>query len=90
MATVVTRVTVGDYAHWRGVFDGGRAMREGHGCTTEKVYRDAADDSAVLVVLDFPSVDSLRAYLSDPALKERMAQAGSDNNPRFEVYEAAD
>jgi hypothetical protein len=39
------------------------------------------------VVAGFASLDTLRAFIDDPELKDKMQEAGVVGKPRVEIYE---
>ena len=73
---------VRDYDDWKTGFDKGESLRTRHGCTGHEIFRDADDSNQLTVILEFPSRERGQAFLADPELKERMAEAGVDSEPR--------
>jgi len=86
MATMVIRHPVVDYGSWRAVYDEVAPLRDRHGCTAERVLRDADDPETVLVLHDFPTLDGARSFAADPGLKAAMQRAGVAGPPRTEFY----
>ena len=86
MATMVIRHPVADYGSWRAVYDEVAPLRDRHGCTAERVLRDADDPETVLVLHDFPTLDGARSFSADPGLKAAMQRAGVAGPPRTEFY----
>lgn len=87
MATMVIRHPVADYGSWRTVYDGaGASLRDAHGCTSQRVLRDASDPDTILVLHDFPTLDAARSFAGDPSLKAAMDRAGVAGPPRIEFY----
>ena len=76
-----------DYDAWKVVYDEVAALRDKHGVTGERIFREAADSSTVLVLQEVPTVDAAEAYADDPELKEAMQRAGVVGPPRIEIYE---
>jgi hypothetical protein len=89
MATLVVRHPVTDYGSWRAVYDEVGPLRTQHGCTADRVIRDADDPLQVLVMHEFPTVEDARGFADDPALKVSMDRAGVAGPPRIEIYEPA-
>jgi hypothetical protein len=73
---------VRDYDDWKTAFDAGEALRTGHGCTGHEIYRGDDDPGQLTIFLSFPSREKGEAFLADPRLKEKMAEAGVDGEPR--------
>jgi hypothetical protein len=73
---------VRDYDDWKTVFDAGEQFRVGHGCTGHEIHRGVDDPNQLTIFLDFPSREKGEAFLADPQLKEKMAEAGVDSEPR--------
>ncbi len=80
-AQIRMRYELDDYDAWRQVFDRDPLDRRGSGVRSYRISRDVDNDQAVLVDLDFGSVDQaaafhgrLRALLADPSLP-KMARA---------------
>ena len=74
-AQIRMRYELDDYAAWRTIFDRDPLDRKGSGVRSYRISRDVEDDSAVLVDLDFDTVDEagaflvrLRALLADPSI----------------------
>ena len=73
---------VSDYDDWKTVFDSGEPLRTRHGCTGHEIYRDADDPNQLTVFLGFPSRESGDAFLAEPMLQDKMAEAGVEGQPR--------
>ena len=74
--------TVRDYDDWKPVFDAGESVRTKHGFTGHVIYRGDDDANDLTIMLGFPSREAGDAFLADPELKERMAEAGVTAPPR--------
>src|SRR3989304_2196819 len=79
---MVIRHPVADYGSWRAGSDEVAPLRDRHGCTAERVLRDADDPETVLVLHDFPTLDGARSFAADPGLKAAMQRAGAAGPPR--------
>ena len=80
-AQIRMRYELDDYDAWRQVFDRDPLDRKGSGVRSYRISRDVDNADAVLVDLDFGSVDvaaaflaRLRALLGDPSIP-KMARA---------------
>ncbi len=89
MLGVITH-PVKDYAAWRVVYNGAKALRQKAGVTGAKVFRDPVEPNLITVINYLPSVEAAHAYLNDPALKEAMEKAGVLAPPRIIIAVAAD
>jgi hypothetical protein len=74
-AQVRMRYELDDYNAWRSIFDRDPLDRKGSGVRSYRISRDVDNASAVLVDLDFDSLDEanafhvrLRALLADPSI----------------------
>lgn len=90
MTQVVVQHTVEDFDTWKPVFDEHRAVREKHGATGHSVYRSADDPNNILVINEFPDLDSAKAFSDDPSLKEAMAKAGVTSQPEIQYRELSE
>ena len=79
---LVMQHSVRDYDDWKPVFDSGEAVRTKHRCTGHEIYRGQDDANAITVMLEFPSREAGDAFLSDPSLKEKTAEAGVVSAPQ--------
>ena len=79
---LVMQHKVRDYDDWKPVFDAGESTRTRHGCTGHEIYRDDDDANDLTIMLNFPSREAGEAFLVDPELKERLAEAGVLSKPR--------
>ena len=73
---------VRDYDDWKTVFDSGEPLRTSHGCTGHEIFRSDDDPGQLTIFLSFPSREDGEAFLADPRLKEKMAEAGVDGDLR--------
>jgi quinol monooxygenase YgiN len=79
---LVMQNKVRDYDDWKPVFDAGEPLRTKHGCTGHEIYRSDDDANDLTIMLSFPNREAGDAFLADPELKERMAEAGVLSKPR--------
>ena len=87
-STLVIRHQIGDYDAWRSAFDRDSSNRREHGCTQEAVFRGADDPTTILVSMEFPSRDAALGFLTNPALKHAMQNAGVVGEPTAVLGEA--
>ncbi len=76
---------VADYDKWKAVYD--TMTPVSRGAKFARVNRSVDDSNVITVVAGFDSLDTLRSFVDDPALKEKMGEAGATSQPRIEIYE---
>ena len=81
MTDLIIQHHVHDFAAWKEVFDGDQLNRERHGSTGHTLLRSEADPNNVVVIVHFPSRSEAESFVSDPALKAAMQQAGVEGKP---------
>lgn len=77
--------TVKDYDAWRTSFDGHVDARKSAGIVGNSIMRGLDNDKTVAVYLPATDVEKLKAFLADPALKDRMKEAGAKGKPTIYV-----
>ena len=87
MTTLAVRHTVNDFDTWKAGFDGHDAGRRGHGSTGYRVLRDG---NAVLALIEVPDAAAVRAFTTDPALREAMDKAGVVGTPDVSIWSEAE
>ena len=75
------RHRVRDYAAWREVYDGFAEVQRAGGVRAQAVYRSADDPNDVMVTHDFDDLETARAFLASPDLKDAMRRAGVEGEP---------
>jgi sortase (surface protein transpeptidase) len=83
MVTLFVRHAVADYDIWKQGYDDAKSLQKEHGVLAESVYRDADDDSVVIVTHKFQDVESARAFINLDELKSGMQEAGVQGQPTF-------
>jgi uncharacterized protein (DUF1330 family) len=78
---------VADFDAWRAVYDSVAPMQAAGGVTAESVHRMAGDPDNVLVIHEFDSVASAKAFFANPELMGAMQQGGVQGEPRIEFYD---
>ena len=87
--TLIVRHPVTDFDAWRVVYNEVAALRDQHGCTSERVLQLPTDANDVVAIHDFPTVEQAEAFASDPALKAAMERSGVAGAPRIEIFVSA-
>ncbi len=78
---------VDDYDAWREVYASVAQMQAAGGVSAESVHRMTGDPDNVLVIHEFDSVETARAFFANPDLKEAMQRGGVKGEPRIEFYD---
>ncbi|MGH9920475.1 MAG: hypothetical protein ACRD6W_16595 [Nitrososphaerales archaeon] len=79
---------VEDYDRWKAAFDEHPPAKGG--AAFHRVNRNVDSANNVTVVAAFPTEESARAFVSDPALRDAMQRAGVKGPPRIELYEVVE
>ena len=87
MALVTLLHRFADYDTFRRVYDSADGLRQSGGVTDHSVHRMADAPNNIMVLHYFDSLETARAYLSNPELKDAMQQAGMQGEPRIEFYD---
>lgn len=85
MIVAAVRHGVRDYDAWKTVYD--TFPPTVGGAKFARVNRSVDDPNMVAVVCGFESVEAAEAFLGNPDLKAKMAEAGVVGEPRIEIYE---
>jgi hypothetical protein len=75
MLTVIIRQKVKDLAVWKSSFAEGAAMRDGVGAKIWSAAHEVDEDNTVVVVSDWPSLESARVFLDNA--RETFAKSGA-------------
>ena len=75
------RHKVADYSAWRPAYDADAPRRESAGLKELGVYRDAADQNMILMLVEVEDASVLRAMMASPDLAEKMKEAGVISKP---------
>lgn len=76
MVKVILSHEVKDFSNWRKAFDEGERLRSQAGVKTTGVYTSVDNPNLVTVTTEFPSVEVVRGFLSNPELKADMEKGG--------------
>ena len=87
MTTVIVQHSVTDFDTWKPAFDDHGSVRDAHGCSSVDIYRGADDPNAITVLMSYPDAASAKAFMSDPSLKDAMANAGVTGPPAVSFVE---
>jgi hypothetical protein len=83
---------VADFDAWKQVYDSVRPMQAAGGVRHQQVLNQASDPTMIYVTHTFDSREEAEAFISNPELKERMADGGVDvsslNTMFFDEIEA--
>lgn len=85
MPTLFIQHPVQDFNQWKSVYDSLSTFRSSHGVTKDLVFQQYGGPNDLLIIHEFESMDSLRAYSMLPGLNEAMAKAGISAPPKFNV-----
>jgi hypothetical protein len=83
MATLLVHHKVQDYSAWRKIFDDDANRRKEYGSTGFQVFKSASDPNDLTVTIDYPSVESAKAFATSDALKEKMKNGGVISQPEI-------
>lgn len=83
MAVLFVRHEVTDFDVWKKGYEGAADMRKANGVKAAAVYRHEDNPNVVTVYHEFDSIDAAKAFASNPALKEKMAELGVKGGPEI-------
>jgi len=72
---------VSDFEAWKPIYDADSDRRDAAGLTEVGVYRKVGDENNVLVVFEGDDPSKMSAMLADPAMGEKMKEAGVQSHP---------
>ncbi|MES2688882.1 MAG: cyclase [Bacteroidota bacterium] len=85
MVKVILSHEVKDFATWKSGFEAGETMRSAAGVVTTGVYTAVDNANHVTITTEFPSVEAVQGFLSNPALKADMQTAGVIGAPDIRI-----
>ena len=78
---------ISDLDAWKEVYDSAAALQASGGVTAASVHRMAGDPDNVLVIHEFDSVETARAFFANPELLAATQHGGVEGEPRIEFYD---
>ena len=87
MAIALILHRVNDFDTFREVYDSVAPMQAAGGVTAESVHRMAGDPDNVLVIHEFDSMETARAFFANPELRDAMVRGGVKGEPRIEFFD---
>jgi hypothetical protein len=82
MTKIVMQSHVADFDAWLVAFNANEAFRTGHGATGHTINRGVDDPNLLVLAVTFGTLEGAQAFMADPVLKVRMAEAGVDAQPQ--------
>ena len=76
---------VADFAAWKKVYDQDKVNRDKAGMKERYLVRDVEKPNIVTIVFQAGSVDKVKAFIANPALKEAMDKAGVMGAPDIKI-----
>jgi heme-degrading monooxygenase HmoA len=76
---------VTDYSAWKSVFDAAHDWRQKNGERSCRIFHGAGNVNDLVLLFEWDSLESARAFMESEELKARMAKAGVKGKPRFEI-----
>ncbi len=86
----MVRHKVEDFDKWKTAFDGHEEARIAAGSIAHYLYRDAADESFVIVGVAGGSIEKAQEFLGSDDLKNDMKEAGVVGEPEIWLFEPGD
>ena len=85
MKTAVITHEVKDYSVWRKVYDADEENRIKAGFNITGVYQSDNNANLVTMIGETPSVEALKGFMANPALKEAMELGGVIGIPDVKI-----
>jgi quinol monooxygenase YgiN len=85
MITVIGKHEVKDAKSWKVAFDSDETRRASAGIKVNGVYASAENPNMITISMEFPNKEVLDGMMSDPQMKQVMAEAGVIGEPDFQV-----
>jgi quinol monooxygenase YgiN len=83
---VLAELAIADIDQFLAVFStDGMDKRKEHGCLRTQVFQPAEDPTRVLVLLEWPDVESFEHFRNDPTAPPIMRRGGAQGPPVFRV-----
>src|SRR5689334_11885365 len=87
---VLVKHTVEDYAKWKPVYDEDGAVRKQKGSTGATVYTVNGNANEVIVITEWPDMESAQSFAQNPELPVVMKRAGVTGHPEVYFLEKVD
>jgi hypothetical protein len=87
MALLTAQFWVDDVEAFLKLHRENEGLRRRYGCTDATSFRSVDDPDMILVLFDFPTVESGRAYLASAVGQGGLERATVSGVPRFEMFE---
>lgn len=84
MVDILIKHTVEDYDAWKPGFDDHDSTREEYGQLGYELYRVSDDPNAIVIMMEWDSVENAQRFLEESDVKEKMAELGVIGEP--EIY----
>lgn len=72
---------VADYEKWRAVFDSMATIRHEAGVRSDLILRDSENPNHIILLIEWDSHESARAWMNDPRLGAALKDAGVLSRP---------
>lgn len=89
MPTLLIRHKVADAARWQSVFDDHGINRRANGSRGGRVFRNAADPTELLILLEWDDLARARLFARSDDLRDALARAGVTDEPDMWFLEDA-
>ena len=83
MAIIIANHPVADYAAWRPIYDADTERRDSNGIKSLAVGQKSDDPHMVYMIWEVDDPATIEAMMADPALQEKMKEAGVTGPPEF-------
>ncbi len=81
MKTVIMQHEVKNFSQWKSVFDADEPNRAKAGLKLLGLYTSVTNPNDVTMIFEAPDAEIVKAFTSDPRLKEAMEKAGVISAP---------
>ncbi|MDP3920341.1 MAG: cyclase [Candidatus Omnitrophota bacterium] len=83
MARFIIRHRVSDYDRWKKAYAAHGAVRAQNGFKKSVVHRYVDDPNHLIILFDVDDVEKAKTFAADPALAQKMKEAGVIDEPKF-------
>jgi heme-degrading monooxygenase HmoA len=90
MPALLVRHKVADYAAWKPVFDEDGETRRAHGSQGGRLFRNAADQHEVLILLAWDDLERARLFAQSDDLREALTRGGATDRPDVWILKEVD